>query len=202
MTNNFMEAMNFRHACKVFENKKIPTNEFEQILEVARLSPSSFGMEHWKFLVIRDEILREKLQPLCWNQKQITTCSELVIIIAKTKDLVSDDYLSFMFKRKGLDENTTNAYIEKYRGFLEGEKNIYSWSSKQCYIALANMMTYSATIGIDSCAIEGFEKEKVEKLLDIDTTKEEVSVLVTFGYRKNEQQSKKRLDMKEIVEYI
>ena len=69
LANDFTKAMEFRHACKLFdETKKIDTQTIKSILEIGRLSPSSFGMEPWKFLVITNEKLKEQLRPLCWNQ--------------------------------------------------------------------------------------------------------------------------------------
>jgi len=83
MTNNFSNAMAFRHACKIFdETKTISEEEINYILEAGRTSPSSFGMEGWKFLVISNQELKEKLRPACWNQVQITSCSHLVILLA------------------------------------------------------------------------------------------------------------------------
>ena len=77
-----MEAMEFRHACKIFdENKNISDTDMKDILEVGRLSPSSFGMEAWKFLVISNEDLKAKLRPACWDQVQVTSCSHLVIVL-------------------------------------------------------------------------------------------------------------------------
>ncbi len=83
MKEDFIKAMNFRHACKVFdESKKISDEDIHYILEAGRKSPSSFGMEAWKFLVITNEELRAKLRPLCWDQVQITSCSHLVVVLA------------------------------------------------------------------------------------------------------------------------
>ena len=88
MEKSFMEAMDFRHACKVFDDtKKINDEDLKYILEIGRKSPSSFGMEPWKFLVITNDELREKIRPLCWNQPQITTSSHLVIILATIEDV-------------------------------------------------------------------------------------------------------------------
>ncbi|WP_200762915.1 NAD(P)H-dependent oxidoreductase [Nitrosophilus alvini] len=207
MKEQFLKAMYFRHACKVFdETKKIPKDDFEYILECGRLSPSSFGMEHWRFLVITDENLKKRLKPVCWNQAQITTCSHLVVIKAQKEILKPDsDYVRKMFERRGLPEDMTKAYIQKYTEFMQEKKDeekLFCWSAKQCYIALANMMTGAAFIGIDSCPIEGFEKEKVENILNIDTKKEEVAVLSAFGYRVQPQPKKVRLSLSEIVEYL
>ena len=204
---DFLEAMNFRHACKLFdENRKIPKEDFLYVLEAGRLSPSSFGMEHWRFLVITDKSLKEKLKPLCWNQAQITTCSHLLVIKAVKEALKpNSEYVRKMFLRRGLDEESTKAYMKKYAEFMSDkldEEKLFCWSAKQCYIALANMLTAAAFKGIDSCPIEGFEKEKAERLLGIDTKKEEIAVLAAFGYRVNPPSEKKRLSLKEIVEFI
>jgi len=81
---DILKAFHERHACKLFDDKKkIPKEDFDFLLEIGRLSPSSFGMEHWKFLVITSQDLKEKLRPVCWNQPQITTCSHLVAYLAK-----------------------------------------------------------------------------------------------------------------------
>lgn len=198
--------MHFRHACKIFdETKKIPKEDLEYILECARLSPSSFGMEPWRFLVIQDQNLKEKLKPLCWNQAQITTCSDLVVILAQKEILrPGSDYTRAMLSRRPLSPERIEAYLKRYRSFMEDKKeesDLECWSAKQCYIALANMMTAAAFVGIDSCAIEGFEKEPVTKLLEIDTQKEQIALLVTFGYRINYAPEKKRLLLSELVAY-
>src|SRR5574344_3046239 len=100
MEKTFIEAMDFRHACKVFDDtKKISEEDMKYILEVGRKSPSSFGQEPWKFLVITNEELKAKIRPFCWDQVQVTSCSHLVVILAAirseehTSELQSPDHL-------------------------------------------------------------------------------------------------------------
>jgi nitroreductase len=206
--NNFSKAMNFRHACKVFdETKKIPDDEIRYILEMARKSPSSFGMEAWKFLVITNDELKSKLRPHCWDQIQITSCSHLVVVLAAIESLKPESGIPKQrFLRRKMPDEKLNFYLNIYESHLENtlssDENIYAWSTRQTYIAAANMMTGAAYIGIDSCPIEGFEKEKVEKLLNINTKKYQISMLLPFGYRLNEQSKQIRLDFDEIVEFI
>ena len=197
-----LEAYNFRHACKIFdETKQISDDDFHFILETARLSPSSFGMEHWRFLVIENQELREKIKAEAWNQAQITTASHLVVVLTKTASVADDEYITRLFSRRGLDAEAQKGYIKRYKDYIE-VRPIYEWAARQCYIAAANMTTSAAMIGIDSCFIEGFSKEGVENILEIDTTKEDVALILTFGYRVNPQPQKHRLSMDEIVEYI
>jgi len=206
---NFLEAMNFRHACKVFdEDIKIPEELVKNIAEVGRLSPSSFGMEPWEFLIIQSQEIKERLRPSCWNQVQITSCSELMVIVTKNR-LVEpgNDYVEQMFKRKAMPQEMFDKYMGVYADFLgakaEGKPDFYkNWSAKQAYIAAGNMMTYAATEDIDSCPIEGFDQNAVEQILEIDGEERSVALLIAFGYRLNEQPQKVRLPAEKIYRYL
>ncbi len=204
----FLKMMDFRHACKIFdENQKISDEDMHYVLEVGRKSPSSFGMEAWKFLVITNEALKEKLRPFCWNQPQITTCSHLVVVLAGIESLkVESGVVKKQFMRREMPEETVNAYLELYASHLSNVLNdddkIYQWSARQTYIAAANMMSAAAFIGVDSCPIEGFEKENVEKVLELDTSKFQVALMLPFGYRLNDQPKQLRSDFASVVEFI
>jgi nitroreductase len=208
MRNDFMKAMDFRHACKVFdESKTIPDEEIHTILEAGRESPSSFGMEGWKFLVITNEELKKTLRPACWDQVQITSCSHLVVILAAIDSVkVQSGIPEKRFARREMPQEQLDFYMGLYadhlKEVLSSDENIYCWTARQTYIALGNMMTSAAYMGIDSCPIEGFEKEKVEAILDLDTTQYQVSVIVPFGYRLNERPEHVRLPFDDVVEYI
>lgn len=202
----FLSAMAFRHACKQFDTEKqIPEQEFDSLLEVARTSPSSFGMEPWRMIVVRKPALRKALKSACWNQAQITDCSELVIFTTDNDTIRSGTvYVRKMFERRGLSAEAVDTYMGVYKNYLEpiecDEVLLENWTAKQCYIPLANMMTYAATLKIDSCPIEGFDKESVEAILDLEYGRS-VAVICAFGYRVNPQSEQKRLDLKQIVEY-
>ncbi len=208
MQNKFTEAMDFRHACKIFdETKKISDEEMRYILEVARKSPTSFGMEAWKFLVITNEELKAKIRPHCWNQVQITSCSHLVVILAGIENAKpSSGKPQKRCARRAVTQDKIDAYMQRYSSHLShtlsSDEDIYAWTARQTYIAAANMMTAAAMIGIDSCPIEGMDKEKVEETLGLDTTQYQVSMLLPFGYRVNEQSKQLRLDFDDVVEFI
>ena len=202
----FIKAMGFRHACKRFDTtKQIPAEQFESLLEVCRMSPSSFGMEPWRLIVVRNESLRKALKPSCWGQAQITECSELVVFTTDNDSVRSrDPYVKKMFERRGLGAEALDTYLKVYKNYLtpieSDEMLLENWTAKQCYIAAANMMTYAATLEIDSCPIEGFDKEQVEAILDLPLG-HSVALICAFGYRVNPQSEQKRLALKEIVEY-
>lgn len=208
MDKTFQEAMDFRHACKAFdESKKISDEDINFILEAGRKSPSSFGMEGWKFLVITNEELKAKLRPACWDQVQITSCSHLVIYLSAIENVKPESGVpAKRFARREMPQEKQDFYLKLYADHLKetlsSDQNILAWTARQSYIAMGNMMTAAAIKGIDSCPVEGFEKEKVEEILGLDTTQFQLSVIVPFGYRLNEQSSQLRLPLEEVVEYI
>jgi len=215
--NHILDAFNFRHACKVFDtDKKISSEDFETILETGRLSPSSFGFEPWRFLIIQNMALREKLMPVTWGaQNTLPTASHFVIILArKQKEMRYDsEYIThMMYDVHNLEKNSAEKRREKYKIFqendfklLESSRATFDWAAKQTYIALANMMTSAAMLGIDSCPIEGFQAEKAEKIIseafDVDTELFGIAVMVAFGYRIDKQHLKTRQKMDDIVQW-
>lgn len=218
-SSDIINAFNFRYACKKFDaNKQIPAADFNTILETARLSPSSFGFEPWKFLVVERQDLKDKLFPISWGgQNSLKGASHFVIILARKKadTLATAPYITHIMKDiKHMPEDVMsmmrNAYSnfqEKDFNLLENDRTIFDWASKQTYIALANMMTAAAMLGIDSCPIEGFNQEAVETLLAeeglIDRDHFGVSVMAGFGYRDEEpHREKTRQPLEDIVEWV
>ncbi len=217
MIKDLLNSFNFRHACKIFDkNRKIEQEDFNIILESARLSPSSFGFEPWKFIVLRDKNIKDRLLPYIWGAQNILpTASEYVVILARrgNKLLSNSDYITHMlYNVHKINSEKAEARREKYKTFQESDFNLtsspkalFDWSSKQSYIALANMMTTAAVLKIDSCAIEGFNMKKLDTILseELGYNIEEfgISVMVAFGYRLNEQPIKTRQSIEDIVEY-
>lgn len=203
----FEQALEFRHACKAFdESKSISEADFKAILEAGRMAPSSFGLEQWQIEVIRDKALKSAIRPTCWNQVQITSCSELIVIYARITDLApSSKYVRDAFMRKtNHSADETNAYISRYADFFKrfsDERDVYGWSKAQCFLCAQNMMMQAALLGIDSCAIEGFVESDLNAVLGIDSSKRRVAMLLPLGYRIKAAQPKIRHSLDEIVSY-
>ncbi len=199
--NDFEKAMNFRHACKLFdENKKMSQGDLDFILEAGRMSPSSCGMEQWKFLVVRDEKLKAAIRPVAWNQPQITTCSELVVILYKKQMRSTTPYIQSQYKRV-FGADTVGDW---YRDSIDpaSDEALECMAMNQCHIAAANMMSAAASIGIDSCPIGGYDKTALESVMPIDLSLYGVALMIPLGYRVKEQQRRIRSDISELVEYI
>lgn len=213
-----IEAFKSRHATKEFDSsKKLTEADMNFILQTANLSPSSFGFEPWHFIVVQDTELRELLKPVAWGAPlKLDTASHFVLGLSMKAPMTKwdSDYIMTMMKDiKQLPQEAIDMYSKFYREFqerdfdLDTDKKLFDWAGKQTYIALGNMMTAAALVGIDSCPIEGFHQEKAEQLLSekfgVDTEKYGLSYMVAFGYRKAEPaHPKSRRAFNDIVTWI
>lgn len=214
---DILNAFQFRHACKEFNpNRIIPKEDFDFILETARLSPSSYGLEPWHFVVVQDKKLRELLKETAWGApKKLDTASHFLLCLTMKTPLTiwSSEYLSnFMKDVQGLSDEAIQPRLKIVENFqksdfdLSDDRKLFDWAAKQSYIALGNMMTSAAMIGIDSCPIEGFKRQETETILqnhfDIDTTKFGLSYMVAFGYRITEPRAKTRRKIEQIITWM
>jgi nitroreductase len=184
----------------VFDEKRsLPREDLDYILEAGRLSPSSLGLEPWRFLVVEDRVLRRALRAACWNQSQITTASTVIVILALTAELkVETGYAERMLRRLATSKPELEEAMQIYRDIVRGD--LATWSVAQCHIAAAQMMMAAAVIGVDSCPMGGFEPEAVAHILQIDRNKAEVALLLALGYRAQPQPAKQRLALGELVQ--
>jgi len=201
MRQEFSRALEFRHACKLFdETKALARADLDYVLEAGRLSPSSLGLEPWRFMVIEDRVLRRRLRPACWNQTQITTASAVIVVLALKAELApGSGYARKMLGRLVSSPDQLDEAVQIYHDIARGD--VAAWSIAQCHIAAADMMLAAAVIGLDSCPMGGFEPEAVAEVLGIDRTRVEVALLLALGHRVEPQPSKHRLPMADLVEY-
>ncbi len=210
-----LDGFHFRAATRHYDpQKKVSKADFQYILELARLSPSSVGSEPWQFLVIQNPAIRAKIKAVGWGiATQIDDASYVVAILAKKNARYDSDYFRRALEKRGLNEEQIDKAISRYQSFqmedmklLESERALFDWASKQTYIALANMMTGAAFIGIDSCPVEGFNYAEVNRILAetgaFDPNEWGVSVMVTFGYRAKEIKAKYRKPIEDIVTWL
>lgn len=215
---NIIRAFQFRHACKKFDPaKKISDEDFNFILETAHLSPSSFGLEPWKFVVVQNEDLRKKLEGPAWGAvDKLKTASHFVLVLSRkagSLDAASDHVQHMLKDIQKMPADVVKMMTDAIGNFekkdfdLSGNDRVFfEWGCRQDYIAVGNMMTAAAEIGIDSCPMEGFDKEKVEQILKnegiINDNDYGIACMVAFGYRAKEPRAKTRQPLKDIVAWI
>ncbi len=191
---NITEVLNWRYATKQFDsNKKISKENLDTLLEVLRLSPSSYGLQPWKFIVVNNIEMKSKIREIAYDQSQITDSSQ-IIIFANKKNIDSnlvDEYLQFTAKEK----NISIEKLEGFKGMINGSfagrssESLINWATCQLYLALGNFLTSCAILDIDACPMEGFDRNKLDELLGLSSMNLESKVIVAIGYRSEDDKS-------------
>jgi nitroreductase len=208
---DILTALNHRYACKVFDPaKKIPADLWQQLEQSLILTPSSFGLQPWKFLIVQDQALREKLVPHAWNQRQVADCSHLIIMtVPKT---LGEDYvdanIARMIEVRGGTADALMGFRKMVLGFrdgLEAKGGLETWAKLQSYIALGQFMLAASLLGLDTCPMEGFVPDKFDEVLGLEGTGYTTAVLCPVGYRSADDRyaelPKVRFEAKDVIEY-
>lgn len=188
MPSPFIDALRWRYATKKFDpTKKLSDAQLSELLESLRLSASSFGLQPWKFLVIRSPAVRSALRPVCWNQSQVTDASHLLGLCAKTTITPADVRLHIrnLAETQGVPVESFQGYEErilKYLKAMSAEK-VSQWMRSQVYIALGFLLSACASMHVDSCPMEGMDKAAVNDILGLRKMELEIVALCPVGYR-------------------
>lgn len=184
-----IEQQKWRYATKVFDaSKKIPAAEWKALEESLILTPSSYGLQPWQFIVITDAATRAKLLPLSWNQKQVVDSSHFVVFLAKNDIIAADvdKLIRSIAASRGVAPDTLAFYRDMMTGDLvKGPRHavIGEWAARQVYIALGNLMTTAAMLGIDACPMEGIDPVRYDEVLDLKNSGYRTVVACALGYR-------------------
>ena len=193
-----IENLKWRYATKKYDTtKKVSEDDLQQIKEAIRLSPSSYGLQAFKILDIKDKDIREKLKLASYWQPQITEASHLLVFCgyADVNDGHIDEYLNLKADTQGFDVELLKEFRNFMKVFIEGRKSGKQvWTAKQTYIALSNAIAACAELKIDSTPMEGFESEKYNEILGLSSKGLKADVLLAIGYRSDED--KTQYDMK------
>jgi len=184
-----LTQLNWRYATKQFDpQRKISLEEWAALEESLVLTPSSFGLQPWKFLVVTDPTVRERLVAASWGQRQVADASHLVVFAIK-RDLNEPDidaYLNRITEVRGVTLESLAGYRDMMVGSLIKSRDANArkgWASNQAYIALGNFLTSAALLGIDACPLEGIEPAKYDEVLDLEKQGLTTVVAAAAGYR-------------------
>ena len=160
-------AMKNRYSCRKFNGEKIGDEIVREIIDLTRLSPSSCGLEPWKFVVFSQNDDIKKLGEICNNQPQVSSCSHIVVIVARNDLKVGDEYLDKCVRRRATTSEKYNAAMAYFGDKFKDmdEKAMTNYASKQCYLACANLVNVAESFGVKSCIIAGFDGEKLNEFV-------------------------------------
>jgi nitroreductase len=209
---DLLKALEWRYATKVFDpNKKIPADIWQTLERALVLTPTSYGLQPYKFLIISDPAKRAELVPHSWGQKQVVDASHFVVFTAKMKMTEAD--VDKLIRRTVEIRKLPADALNAYRGMMLGDvvngprgKIAHEWATRQTYIALGNLMTCAAVLGVDACPMEGLVPAEYDKVLNLAGTGYATVVACALGYRSADDKyaklAKVRYDTKEIVRHI
>lgn len=184
---SLLNRLNWRYATKKFDaNRAIPANLWDALEEALVLSPSSYGLQPWKFFVVDDPALRAKLRPVSHGQPQITDAARLVVFAAR-KELRAGDierYIARIAQVRGVPASTLEDFKQRMLGMLaKPAAHQQNWVARQVYIALGNFLAAAAALGVDACPMEGIDPAKYDEILGLPEKGYTALVVATAGYR-------------------
>ena len=160
---DFEKIVHERYSAKLFDGRKIPESKVNKLLDMIRYAPSSFNIQPWKIIIVTKDKLKEELTPASMNQKQIESCSHLLVFCADIAIAGNIDKLEKLMKKAG----ASTEYIGIMRGFDKSlsEEQKLAWAQRQTYLALGNALNGAKSLGFDSCPMEGFDPKAYSKIL-------------------------------------
>jgi nitroreductase len=207
-----LEQLHWRYATKKFNSeRKIPEATWKTLEQSLVLSPSSFGLQPWKFLVIRNPEIRQQLLPHSWGQTPVVDASHLVVFAIKNNidDTDVDRHIQRMAQVQQTEPENLSGLGNMVKGFLDQPPyplDVNNWSARQVYIALGFFMTCAAMLEIDTLPMEGFAPAKYDEVLGLNNQGYSSVVLCAAGYRADDDKyatnPKVRYPTDEIVQYV
>ena len=204
--------LNWRYATKQFDpNRKISGQDWATIEQALLLTPSSGGLQPWKFIVVTDPAVRAKLLPVSYGQPQITDASHLVVFAAKKNfsEADVDAFIRHTAATRGVPVESLAAYRDMLVGGIVksmDEPARDAWARNQAYIALGNLLTSAALLGVDACPMEGFDRARYDQILGLNAQGYASAVIATVGYRaatdKNANAAKVRFPRDQVLAHI
>lgn len=188
MMSETLEKLQWRYACKRFDpNKKLSEEKLAILEESFNLTATSYGLQPLRMIVVEDQEVKNKLVEFSYNQKQVQEASHVLVICVENE--LTSEYIKDHFKRVEAIRNTSREILEPFEKFLlesfagKSKEEVSAWMVKQAYLALGNLLTVCALEQIDSCPMEGFQPEKYDEVLELDTLGLKSVLVLPVGYR-------------------
>ena len=185
-----LDKLNWRYAAKAMNGEKVSEEKIANIIEAARLAPTSSGLQPFEIIVVKNQAIKEAIRPVAWNQSMITDCSHLLVFAAW--DTYTEERINKMFDLTNEIRGFKNEGWESYRQMLlssypqkDAEEN-FNHAAKQAYIAFSAALIAAAFENVDTTPIEGFDPAAVDKILGLREKGLRSCVLLPIGYRDTE----------------
>lgn len=206
-----LDTLKWRYATKVFDaSKTIPAETWDALEQSLILTPSSFGLQPWKFIIVTDPAVKAQLLPHSWNQQQVVDCSHMVVLAAQSPitDKELDAFIDLTHQTRGGEKESLQFYRDMMGGFVANmdDAQLLTWAKNQVYIALGQLMTSAAALDVDACPMEGINPAEYDKVLNLEGTGYYTTVACPLGYRSDQDKyasaAKVRYSSEQVVQHI
>jgi nitroreductase len=203
--------LQWRYATKKFDPaRKIAPELWAKLEQAAVLAPSSYGLQPWKFVVVTDPAVRQRLHAVSWNQPQILDASHLVVFAARNPPTPADveRHVARTAEVRGVTAEALDGFKKMMLGSLARmtEADAHAWAARQCYIALGVFLSACAMAGVDACPMEGFQPDQYDEILGLKARGYGAVVIATAGYRQPDdpaaKAAKSRFAPADVVEHV
>lgn len=202
------QSLSWRYATKQFDSsKRVPEESLKTLLHALHLSPSSFGLQPWKFIVVSDPALREKLREHSWNQPQVVDASHLIVLAcARTvTPAFIDEHLQHMAEIRSISIESLTPYRDVILPFIQNlteSGSIEAWAARQTYLALGMLLSSAAFLRIDTCPLEGINPSSYDKLLGLESSNFTTKVACAIGYRSSDDSNASAKKVRAPIEQV
>lgn len=188
-----LDKLSWRYATKKYDvSKKLSKEELDSLLSAVQLSPSSYGIQPYKVLVVTNPEVREKLKAVGYNQSQITDASHLFVFAVYDNFDAShiDEYAHNIAETRGLKVEDIDGFVTLMKSVVNSrsEAELKVWNSKQAYIALGVLLETAALLGLDASPMEGFDAAKFDEILNLKEQNLTSVVIAGVGHRSSEDE--------------
>jgi len=187
---SLIEALNWRYATKKMNGQAVPQEKVDQILEAARLAPSSSGLQPFKIIVVTDPELKQTLRAHSFDQSQIVDASHVLVFAAwdnYTEERI-DGAFNLMNSERGLPDEATADYVARLKSmYLPREAQVnFEHAARQAYISFGTAIAEAALLKVDATPMEGFDNAKYDEVLKLNEQGLKSVTVLPLGYRDTE----------------
>jgi nitroreductase/dihydropteridine reductase len=184
---SILESLHWRYATKRMTGERVPQEKIDIILEAARIAPTSNGIQPFTILVITDKKLMDKIQPIAYNQPQITEASHLLVFAAW--DSVTPEKIDYVYdqvtRERNLPAGALTDYVNQLKNMFAGFtlEEQFNWAAKQAYLTFGIALAAASVEKIDTTPMEGFINSELDKLLGLREKGLRSTTIMALGYR-------------------
>ncbi len=178
----FLETIQQRRSVKSYRTDKVISDSaLDELMQEVVLSPSSFNLQHWKFIAVKNNDIKMKIKEVAWGQEHIESCSFLIAVCGKLNAFEDAPVIY-----QDVDPSVKDKVLPMIKGFYENKEQLQRDEAiRSASLAAMTLMFGAVNRGWDTCPMIGFDPEAVSKILELDESHIPV-MLLTLGYRKED----------------